>query len=211
MKFKTLITVCFLLAGFSVFAQNQYSPVSNTQQLHSRINESAKSINTIKSHFTQKKHMDFMEADITTKGRFYFKASDKLRWEYTHPFNYLVVLNNGKITIEDNGKKNVFDASASQSFENLNDLLLGAIRGTLLSNSSYSNKSFESKNHYLIKLYPKDKELAKTVKELQLYLNKKSLEVERVKMMESSNDYTLITFTEKILNAPISNNLFTVN
>ncbi|MEZ4981905.1 MAG: hypothetical protein R2769_10025 [Saprospiraceae bacterium] len=60
---------------------------------------------------------------MVSKGKFYFKQTDKIRWSMILLFSYIIVLNGGKLLIDDEGKKNEMDLSNNQTFKEINGLL----------------------------------------------------------------------------------------
>ena len=52
---------------------------------------------SIESDFVQEKNLQVLSEKIISKGHFTFKKENRLRWEYTSPSKYLIVINNQKI------------------------------------------------------------------------------------------------------------------
>ena len=134
-----------------------------------------------------------------------------LRWEYTDPFHYLIILNNGKILIKDEEKENQFDARSNKVFGEINSILLGCAQGTLLNDEKKFQASFfETTNSFLVKLQPKDLQLKSIFSEILIFFDKSDYSVSRLIMNEVSGDFTTIKFSEKKLNKPIPDEKFRV-
>lgn len=164
--------------------------------------------NTIISNFKQEKKLDIMDENITTKGKFYFQKPDKLRWEYTDPFKYLVIINKDKVMIDDKGKKSKFDMGNNQLFQQVNDLLVNLVRGNIFSSDNYRTQFFQNEATYKVELKPKGQDMKEYIREINIVFAKSNLQVEQVKMLEDEGDYTIIDFTEKRLNEEIASHLF---
>lgn len=203
----SLILLLFVMVTSSVFAK-KYTDVKDVAALKAKMIANSKKLQTIKSDFVQVKHIDFLESEITSNGKFFFKKDNKLKWQYTSPYNYVVTINNGKVTIEDDGKKSTFDAKSSKNFQELNDLLVGSVTGDIFSSGKFRIRYLQSDKHYVLLLFPKTASLKKNLKKMELFISKKNMSIDVVNMVEPSDDYTLITFKNKKLNATISDNIF---
>lgn len=166
------------------------------------------SLNTITSDFIQHKHLDYLSVVIESKGKFWFSKPATLRWEYTDPFKYLILINNGKITIKDDEKKNEFDVNSNKVFQELNDLIVNSVNGTLIESNKYDFEMWENKEYWLVKLVPKNPEIKKVLNHMELYFLKTDKSVNQIKMVEADNDYTLITLTNRKFNNPIQPSVF---
>ena len=57
---------------------------------------------------------------------------------------------------------------------------------------------------------PKTKNMKDSFKKINLYFDKNITSVSKIEMIETSEDFTLIEFLNKKLNAPISENSFII-
>ena len=138
-----------------------------------------------------------------------FKKSNLLRWEYTNPYNYLIILNKSKISIKDNNKVNTFDVSANKMFKSINEIMINAVVGNLFNNKDYGVTYFENDKNYLLELTPLLKGASLFLKTIQLYVAKSDYGIVKVKMIEPGNDYTSIDFINRVKNQPIGDEKFT--
>ncbi len=223
----TLLLVAF--AGLSFTFQGQ-SPISNHtfQILHSHqadgdyqklqdvpsfkkaLQKKNDTTHTIISNFEQKKKLEVMEEAIVTNGKFYFQKPGKLRWEYTDPFDYLIVINDDQVMIEDKGNTSEFDMGNNKLFQQVNDLLVNLVRGDIFSNNDYSATFFTNESTYKVKLSPNSQEMKDYMQAIHIIFDKESLRVQQVEMMENEGDFTRIVFTEKQLNEEIPADLFDI-
>ena len=63
------------------------------------IKGAAEAIRTIKADFVQKRHLEILEAPLTSRGSFYYKAPDLLRWEYAYPLKNVMLKQGNKISV----------------------------------------------------------------------------------------------------------------
>lgn len=208
---KYLCLTALMVLTLALQAQNQgFKKITDTKPVEEKLIQASTSITTITSDFVQEKHLEYLSVVIESKGKFWFKKPAILRWEYTEPFKYLIVINNGKITIKDEDKKNVFDVNSNKAFQELNDIIVNSVNGTLIESEKYDYEMLESQDAWLVKLSPKNEQIKKTLKSIDLYFQKSDLSVYKIKMTENDQDYTLITLTNKKFNEIVPNSVFEV-
>lgn len=209
---KRILYFLLLILSTSSFAQTPsgYKPIKDTVAFKHKMEAQSKLINSIESDFTQEKYLSVMSENITTKGHFLFKKVNMLRWEYTSPYSYLIVINKDKMFIKDNGKINKYDINSNKMFKSINEMMVATVQGNLLNNKDYKANFFEGDKFYLIELSPVQKATKEFLKTIQLYINKTDYAVEKVKMIEPSEDYTSIDFTNRKTNQAIGDEKFIV-
>lgn len=208
MKIKILI-LFFCSCSLVSFAQEERMTVSETAVFKQNVGAVSKKIKTLSSDFVQFKHLDFLAKDIETSGKLNFKAPNALQWHYKKPYNYSIVFNNGKILINDEGKKNAFDMGNSKIFAKINKLIVGSVSGNLFDDKEFDISYFKNKNQNLTKLVPKDATLKKYIKQIELTFDKVDFMVVEVKLIEFSEDFTRIIMKNKVINAKIDDSIFT--
>ena len=209
MKKNKLIFVFLFFFKFSLFSQLVgYTEVKDLNVLNGKINENSKKINTIMSDFTQEKKLEYLNELIVSKGKFWFKKENNLRWEYTEPYKYIIVLNAGKFNIFDGKKTSVFDINSNRMFKEINDLIISMVQGNLMASGKFQVQAFENKNSYLLKLVPKDMNMKKVIATTEIIIDKLDYSVTKVVMKENETDYTTIVFTNRKFNETISDNIF---
>ncbi len=204
-----IIVLIIFLGWLSIFAETgEWKNCANEKEVLASISEKSLSTNTIESNFIQKKKLKLLSETITSKGKFYFKKKDKMRWEYLTPFKHKIVMNGTKITIEDDGKKNSVDAGSSQLFLEINKMMSAALQGLLASSSDFSLKFYESSDFWMAEMTPKSKQLSKIIKSIEIVFDKKNKDVAKLIMKEVSGDESEIIFIEKSINKLVPDSLF---
>lgn len=133
MDYKLLIIVKLLFLTTFLNAQEVgYSKFNDIETFKKKSKETAELTNTIESSFTQEKFLSFLSEKVTSYGKFYFKNPNKLRWEYTKPFDYAIIINNEKMIIKNEKKENKFDLKSNKMFKEINEILVGCVNGSLL-------------------------------------------------------------------------------
>ena len=166
---KIVSTIVGLLIFTSIlYAQEEkFTPIQNIDQVKNELAKLTENTQTIQSPFTQEKHLSFLEENIISKGEFFFKSPNQLRWEYSEPFEYIIVFNDKNIFIKDDGKISTFDTESNKMFSEINNMMIGTIQGNLFTDSErFHVKYFESKSQYLLELEPKMEEMKGMLKNI---------------------------------------------
>ena len=183
--------------------------VSEVSAFKQNVDAVSKKTRTLSTDFVQYKHLDFLAKDIETSGKMNFKAPDALQWQYKKPYNYSIVFKNGKILVNDEGKKSSFDMGNSKIFAKINKLIVGSVSGNLFDDKEFDISYFKGKNQNVTKLIPKDAALKKYIKQIELTFDTDDFMVVEVRLMESSEDFTRIVMKNKVINAKIDDAIFT--
>ena len=202
-----------IITFFSVFlfwstlsAQETFVKISDINNAKANLEQLTEKISSIKSQFIQEKHLSFLTENIISKGEFYFKNPGFLRWEYTEPFEYIIVFTDKNIFIKDEENISSFDTESNKMFSEVNNIMTGTIQGNLFNDSErFTVEYFENDKQYLMLLIPKMEEMKSMLQSIHIYIDKSDLSVAKIKMTESSDDYTSITFINRKLNTPIEN------
>lgn len=210
---KCLLLLVVLLASGLQLASAQdadMKAVKDTTTFKNRLKETSAATNTIDCDFTQKKHLSFMSEDIVTTGHFSYKKENKIRWEYQKPYSYIVVINGTDIYLKDDSKTSHFDAKSNKMFQGINDMMVGIAKGDLFTRGDFKSTFFENDKYYFVKMIPIKGEMKNYMKSIEVYFDKKDMTVVKLKMTESSDDYTFIEYTNKTINKPLSDAIFVV-
>jgi outer membrane lipoprotein carrier protein len=206
---KTKIALLILFISGNLFAQEQKMTTAEIASFKEDVNVVSKKIKTLSTDFIQYKHLDFLSKDIETSGKMLFKEPSLLSWQYKKPYNYSIVFKNGKILINDEGKKSAVDIGNSKIFARINKLIIGSVSGNMFDDKEFTISYFKLKGQNLAKFVPKDATLKKYIKQIELTFDKEEATVVQVKLLESSEDYTRIVLKNKVINAKIDDSVFT--
>ncbi len=201
-----IYNICLLLlvsAGV-LRAQAQLKPMSDIAGFKSKLEEMSKSTESIASDFVQEKNLVVLSEKIISKGVFFFRKENNIRWEYTQPYRYLIVISNGQLFTRDDRNQKLYDIESNKMFQEMNRFISGCIQGDILRNDKdYSIEYFESSSLYFVKLVPRAEKMKEMLNEVQIWFDRKDLTVSGLKMVESGQDYTKIDFINKKLNTDI--------
>ena len=177
------------------------------QALETKVKNLAAHTKSITSDFTQYKHLDFLSNDIESKGKLSFKAPNLVKWAYVEPFVYSVLFKNETLYINNEGDKSNVDIGNNKLFKQLNKLITDSIKGDMFDSNEFSMSYFKKGLDSEVYFAPKDADFSKYIKAFHLTFNEKG-EVIEVKMVEPSNDYTQIVFSNRKANQTLPDAVF---
>ena len=70
------------------------------KQIIEKIDQTASAMTGMQCDFVQTKRMKLLSKEMQSKGVMYFKRPNKLRWQYTAPYDYTFILNGDKVQIK---------------------------------------------------------------------------------------------------------------
>lgn len=213
---KTILCVIAMMVSIASLMA-EVTPVANVADLKVKMQKAASSVSSIKSDFSQEKYMAVMANSMKSSGKFYYEKSDKVKLEYLVPFKQNLVMNGDKLMMEMNGKKNVLNAAANPMANELKKVISACMSGDISNmGANYKLEFFQDGALYLIKITPNSADIQKYAQQVDLYLDAKDFSVVKMKMIEplkkgqKKNDYTLYSFSNKVMNSQIPASVFAV-
>lgn len=200
------IVYLILFIATTLSAQTKMSTIE-ADALKTKVKALATTTKTISSGFTQYKHLDFLSNDIITTGKLAFKTPNIVKWEYVKPFKYSVLFKNETLYINNEGNKSNIDIGSSKQFKQLNKLIINSVKGDMFNDDEFSINYYKKEGNSEVHFSPKDKKFEKFIKAFHITFNSKG-DVVEVKMIEPSNDYTRIVFSNRVLNTPLADEIF---
>lgn len=201
----------FLACMLTVQAQYPgFKSVADLGRFKEIFTSTAKNTLTIKSDFVQEKDLSMLSEKIISKGKFWFKKDNRVRMEYTEPFQYLMIINQNNIYIRDGQKENKISTRSNKLFQQINKIIVDCIQGTVLNNQEYKINVFENNQSFLIELTPSAKALKEFFKNINIFVAKKDYSVNKLELHEQSGDKTIINYLNKELNTTLPDALFTI-
>jgi outer membrane lipoprotein-sorting protein len=199
-----IASAMLLLLNIHALAQVPNTPMHDVAAFKTRLNTMTEGLNTIESNFVQEKKLSVLSKMIVSKGSFYFKKENLIRWEYTQPFHYLIIINKDKIYIQEDKEHKQYDMRSNQMFREMNTFISGCIQGDILKKEKeYRMAYFEDSDNYIVTLVPFSEKMRQMLNEVQIWFDRSDLTVNRIQMVEPGGDYTKIDFTDKKLNTDI--------
>ena len=208
---RNIAFIIFLLGSINVLAQpTGFKKLDDVNTFKAAVAKNHKSINDITADFKQIKHLSLLADKIQSKGKFYFKKEDKVRIEYTNPYSYLVVMNGTKMLVKDEQKTNKINAGNSKMMQSVNRIMVDCMRGTVLDNPDFKVTAYYNAKQYMLTMVPTTSDMKKLFQQIDVHMNKTSLDVEQLVMKEQGGDYTEMEFFNTSHNTSLNEALFKV-
>lgn len=212
MKRILIILVVLGIVPVMVAQTMRKATAAESKSMIEKINATAASIKTIACSFSQEKKVSMLNDKMTSKGVMYYTNAGKLRWEYTSPYSYILVINNNTVTMKSGNKKNTVDMSSSKLFQTIARIMVSSVTGKSLSNSKdFDVTMYTIDKNWVAHLQPKESNMKKMFKYIRLYFNASHTMVSKVEMVEKNGDMTTIRLNKIETNGQINNTKFSVN
>ena len=207
---KKIVTLIFTVTAFTAASAQEFVPLKSDEVFKTRMARESAETESIESNFTQIKYMDLLAEKVESKGKFYFKKSDKISLDYGFPVKYLIIINGKKIKIVSEGKKNIYELSSNKTMAQMQTLLSACMTGNIADlGRDYKSEYSENDKFYKVKITPTGA-AGTYMSGIEIIMDKKDLSVHRLKMTETSSDYTEYLFTDKKRNTGISEDKFSL-
>jgi len=205
---RNLLLIVSVFAFFALHGQEKTMTTSEITLFKKKVSITSLSTKTIQSDFTQYKHLDFLSNDIETSGNMAFKVPDMVKWHYTKPYNYSVVFNKNKLYINDDGSKSNVDLGNNKLFKKLNELIIDSVKGDMFNDVDFVTTYLKTESLIKVVYVPKDQKITDYIASFELLFDRLKANVQEVKIIESTGDYTQIIFHNRTLNQPLSDAVF---
>ncbi len=189
-----LLVLCCLCSLFvEAFAGNDAQPF----RLHS-----------IQARFVQEKNMEILARPLVSTGSFIFKAPRSLRWQYHQPVPSLLLMHEGKVRkfVGRNGRlveeKGAQLDGMQMVLAQLSDWLDGRFSDTEMF------KVVSGDAHRLI-LEPQQQGMARLIASIEITFGENRALIDSITLREGPEATTTITFSDRILNEDIADEVFT--
>lgn len=200
---KNLLALVFSFFGFTLAGQD-LSPMKDVPGFRANLERMSSSVKTISCSFIQEKNLVVLSEKIISKGTFFYAKENRIRWEYTSPYKYLIVINGDRLMTKSDGNQKIYDLQTNRMFQEMNRFMAGFIQGEILKNEKdYSAAFFEDPGYFYVKLTPKNTRMQQMLSLITIWFDRTDMSVAGIMMTEPGDDYTKIEFINRKLNVEI--------
>ena len=210
---RKVLIILFTLHSSLFTAWSQTKLTAEQQKdILEKVDKSASAASSMQCDFTQTKKMKLLSKEMLSKGVMYFKRPDKLRWQYTTPYDYTFILNGDKVQLKSAKSTKNIDVQGNKMFRQISNIILNSVTGgNLKSSSDFNVEVYKSAEGYFARMYPKMKELKQIYQAIEIYFNPSLTMISTVKMIEKTGDVTIVKLTNSKTGVAIDEKLFKVN
>ena len=200
---------------FSVTASAQdFKSLAGTEKdaFKNSLYASSEKINTLECSFIQKQHLSLLAEELTSKGNMTFKKPDQLLWVYNAPYEFVFLMDKGKITTKSDGKVSTFDSGSSPLMKELCKIMIAGLKGDTKSlETSFVTTYYTNGPQVRVTMSPKNKNLASIFKKIDLLFDAKTYLVSSIDMAEPSGDNTIILINNIKINSQVNDAVFNIH
>ena len=191
-------------------AETRAEEQEDTAGIFSKIAGSASQVQTLACEFIQEKHLSMLNNVLTSKGRFFYKREDKLRWEFNDPIASGFAVNGEKaIRWKD-------DSERTQTFQVQQVPFIKVFTDQVFAWAKADFKKLEKRYRIQVvgdepadlKLFPKSSQEKKYLDHIRIVFALAASHVQMVEVHEPDGDSTLIRFLKMTINRPLPDSLF---
>jgi outer membrane lipoprotein carrier protein len=206
-----LTALCISISNCFGQSYADLTPMKDIAGFKKSLTETTKNTKTIKSDFVQKKKLKVMKAPITSSGYILFQQPQNLKWAYSEPYVYAIILNSLEMIVDDAGKINRIPLNENPLFSDLSQMIISSVEGTILEDNRFTKDYFKSEEYNVVMLEPNEADMKKYLNKMTLYFDKTDFSVRKIIMEESKENYTEIIFSNLQPNIAIAPNAFKAN
>ena len=206
---KKLFISFMLLLGVALGA---YSQNAGDAAVIRQINAVASSMKTMQCDFVQTKYLKMLNDKMVSRGKMYYQQSDKLRWEYTAPYQYTFVLNGSSVLLNKGKRNDVINVNQSEFFKEIARIMMNSVVGKCLTDKKDFRTTISTTNsEWVATLVPQRSTMKQMFQKIVLHFSKQRKMVSMVEIVEKKGDRTVIQLTNVKTNTPINAKIFSVN
>ena len=211
MRRHAVLIIGMVLCVTSLSAQYQTATDEQKKEIIGKITQGSSEINTMQCDFTQVKELSFMDEKITSEGKMAFKKTNKIRWEYTKPYQWVFSMDGQNVHMSTGGDKtNKMPANQSKMFNEISKVMIGGVSGSgLVDSPDFDMQFMIGSSEYKVVLIPKKKEIKDFFSTIQLFVGKLDNRIKSVELVDREGDKTIITLRNFQINTTISDAVFT--
>ena len=145
--------------------------------------------------------MAMLEEPTVSEGLMSYNAPDRMRWEYTSPYAFALVVNGEKITKIADGVEEVLDSKSGRMYQGIVNIIMSSATGKkLFDKSSFDVAITDDDEFWKAEMKPKKRDMKRMFSMLTFYFSKNNDVINKVEMTESTGDVTIIQFYDMKIN-----------
>ena len=203
----TVMSVCIVMAwlGREVAAED-----SEIDRICSEITRQAHAINTIASDFEQERRVGLLDSVVSSRGRFFFKKNDRMRWEFTEPnaSGFSVNGDRGRRWETALSREERFSLRQMPFIKVFTDQVFAWAGGDFERLQRAYRVEVAGERPADLKLVPLLPQMKEHVDYVRVLFAVDARHVVLIEVMESDGDFTRIRFFNTHINLPLPDDLF---
>ncbi len=209
--FQILAALCLAAVGSAVSAAPPGATPATLEQVLKEVQKRQSSVKTLQADFTQQKTLALLAEPQRSGGTFIYEKPDKVRWNYTEPNPVTMLIAGGRMTTF-YPKLSRAESLEVGRFQDRIFKYMGAGNaiGELATWFNFRFSDRKGEPSWKLDLVPKTSQVAKRVKKITIWIDRKSYMTSKFEYVEADDDTTLYEFTSIRVNEPVPTAAFTL-
>ncbi len=203
-----LVSIVLLLCFTSNAQPQGFTIIKNIDALKQNLVRNNNATQSISADFRQVKNMKMLNDKVSSSGKFYYKKNNRIRIEYTSPFQYILIMNAGSIIIKDGSKTSKMNTRSSKSLQSANKIMMDCMTGSVFNNKDFKVAAYENRSQYLLQMTPLASSMKSLFSHIDIYLEKSDYSVSKLLLNETGGDFTDMNFINRKKNVSLNDALF---
>ena len=205
------VALCAVAVTTSAFAARKVDPNSLDEVIH-RVQDQQKTTNTLEADFRQEKTLALLSKPEVSTGHFTYQKPNNVLWSYDAPKRVQMLIANGMMTTYYPELRKA-ERIEVKKYQDRIFKYMGA-SGAIDELATYFDFTFTNRADqptYVLDLTPKTKSIAKRVRHIKIWIDKKSYLTTEFEYTEGDGDMTRYQFINIKVNQPVAQSRFELN
>jgi outer membrane lipoprotein-sorting protein len=205
------VTLCVSALAIPAAAARREPPPDSLDEVIRKVQLAQKNTNTLQSDFRQEKTLAILSNTEVSTGRFVYSKPNNVLWTYDAPKRVTMLIANGVLTTYYPDLRKAERIEVKQ-YQDRIFRYMGA-SGAIDELGAWFNFTFTNtsdKPYFVLDLDPKSKTVAKRVRHLRIYIDRKTFLTTQFEYTEGDGDKTRYEFTNVKVNAPVESSRFSL-
>ena len=204
-------TLCVSALAIPAVAARRAPAPDSLDEVISKVQLAQNNTNTLQADFRQEKTLALLSNPEVSTGRFVYSKPNNVLWTYDAPKRVTMLITNGVLTTYYPDLQKAERVEVKQ-YQDRIFRYMGA-SGAIDELGAWFNFTFTNtsdKPYFVLDLAPKNKAVAKRVRHIQIFIDRKSYLTMQFEYTEGDGDKTRYEFTNVKVNAPVEQSRFSL-
>ncbi len=205
---KILIAIVLSIVSLMALAQTPLSE-KESQEVLALLTQTAADMQTMQCRFVQEKTSAMLTEPSISEGIMRYAAPDKMRWEYTTPYAFALVVNGDRIVKVTDSQAEVLEGKSNRMYQGMVGFIMGSATGKNLFDASiFDVILYDDEAYWKAKMTPKRRDMKRLFSQMVFRFDKKTNGISCVEFVEAGGDSSSIRFVDIRINETIDPTVF---
>jgi len=201
---RILVALCLVAFAPAMRAATPAPAAQTLDQVLKEVQKRQASVKSIQADFKQQKSLALLAEPQRSRGTFAYEKPDRVRWNYTEPTPVTMLIAGGRMTTFYPNLKRAESLEIGRFQDRIFKYMgAGNAIGELATWFSFRFSDRKGDATWKLDLVPKTSQVAKRVKHITIWIDRKSFMTSKFEYVEADGDTTLYEFTSIRVNEPV--------